>query len=593
VTAVSRPSVRTAFRGLLVLAVLAGSLALGSSTGSAYDGAPWFEPSKPYDANFPDPSVVWDAAGRRFVAYATPTGGAYLPAMTSTDARTWVARPAYEQPACVPGPRDRYFNDALPCPSAWAPDIFGGRMSKDLQAPGVARIGGRWVAFYAVRERTDRERFCLAVATSTDPLGPFHDVRHGPLHCDDDPNGSLDPAPVVDPVTGQPHLVWKSEGVPGSAPTRIWSRPLDAAGTSFAPGSQRSLLLQTSQGWEGNVIENPSLIHHGGRWLLFYSGNEWTTAEYATGVAFCDGPQGPCHKSPHNPVLRSHGSILGPGGADAFAGDDGILRLAYHHWTHPHVGYPSDPGCDGTDPATGAPLCASQGQRRMRTAFVQVHPDRVTFTDTPPVVVTARSIDDACPSSLQPVVFDDDPGPPHGRAIGCVAAWGIAEGTGGNRYSPSGLVTRGQMATFLARLVDEGSRPLPDDPPDAFRDDDGSTHEPNINRLAAAGIVTGVGDGRYDPRGPVLRDQMATFLARTAAWVRDGQQLPAGQPAFGDLAGSVHAANIDAAAGVGIATGVRPGVYAPRDPVTRAQMASFLARLLDLLVDEGRLAPPG
>src|SRR5688572_26407662 len=60
----------------------------------AYPGSPWFQPGMPYDANFPDPSVFYDPATGRYYAYATNTGGAYVPAMSSADAATWVARPA-------------------------------------------------------------------------------------------------------------------------------------------------------------------------------------------------------------------------------------------------------------------------------------------------------------------------------------------------------------------------------------------------------------------------------------------------------------------------------------------------------------------
>lgn len=79
----------------------------------AYVGAPWFRAGFPYDANFPDPSVVRD--GDTHFAYGTNTGGAYLPVMTSTDLVTWTARPAYEQPDCVGGDVDPHFNE--PCPA--------------------------------------------------------------------------------------------------------------------------------------------------------------------------------------------------------------------------------------------------------------------------------------------------------------------------------------------------------------------------------------------------------------------------------------------------------------------------------------------
>ena len=49
---------------------------------------------------------------------------------------------------------------------------------------------------------------------------------------------------------------------------------------------------------------------------------------------------------------------------------------------------------------------------------------------------------------------------------------------------------------------------------DAFSDDDGNVHEQSIDRLAAAGVVQGVAAGRYDPFGPVSRQQMSAFLMR-------------------------------------------------------------------------------
>jgi hypothetical protein len=49
---------------------------------------------------------------------------------------------------------------------------------------------------------------------------------------------------------------------------------------------------------------------------------------------------------------------------------------------------------------------------------------------------------------------------------------------------------------------------------DVFWDDDGSTFEADIERLAAAGITTGCGDGRFCPNGYVTRGQMAAFMHR-------------------------------------------------------------------------------
>lgn len=555
----------------------------------AYDGAPWFRPSHPYDSNFPDPSIV--VGDGIYYAYGGTTGGAYLPVMTSTDLQTWTARPAYD-----PGPPsndDPFFNDALPHPASWGVDRpVGGRLTKEVWAPGAARIGGRWLVFHAVRTRLDRDRFCITVSSSDSPLGPFTDTTDAPLVCDADPNGSIDPQPFVD-SDGTPHLLWKSEGVPGSQPTRLWSRRLTASGMAFAPGSTASTLLETSQGWEGNVIENPSMVRHGGRLYLFYSANEYRSDRYAIGYARCAGPAGPCTKAADNPLLASTGDRLGPGGPAAFVDLDGRLRMAYHWWNAPYTSYPSDPGCDGIDPSTGAPWCVSQGQRRMSITTVTPTSDTLTVGGSGlPSTPTTRSLDDACPDDRVPdAPFGDvDPAGVHGPAIGCVHWWGVAEGTGPGRFDPARSVTRGQMASFIARTLDQTNATLADEPPNAFPDDDGTNHAHRVDQLAAAGVVEGRADGTYGPDDPVTRAQMATFLARAAALA--GVEVPAGADAFADDGGQVHAPNIDAMAGVGVVGGLADGTYGPHRAVSRAQMGSFLARLLDLLVAEGQASLP-
>ena len=78
---------------------------------------------------------------------------------------------------------------------------------------------------------------------------------------------------------------------------------------------------------------------------------------------------------------------------------------------------------------------------------------------------------------------------------------------------------------------------------------------------------------------------MATFLAR--AWMAAGRECPAdtGLP-FDDVpAGSTHAAGIDCIAALGITRGTTAGTFSPSDTITRAQMATFLARFHGALTD--------
>ena len=78
---------------------------------------------------------------------------------------------------------------------------------------------------------------------------------------------------------------------------------------------------------------------------------------------------------------------------------------------------------------------------------------------------------------------------------------------------------------------------------------------------------------------------MATFLAR--AWMAAGRECPGdtGLP-FDDVpAGSTHAAGIGCMSALGIARGAVDGTFSPSATVTRAQMATFLARFHGALTD--------
>ena len=108
--------------------------------------------------------------------------------------------------------------------------------------------------------------------------------------------------------------------------------------------------------------------------------------------------------------------------------------------------------------------------------------------------------------------FSDDTGRAEHAAINRVAAAGITSGCDEDRYCPDGEVTRAQLASFLDRALE-----LPQTEADAFEDDAGIVHEAAINRVAAAGLTAGCGDGRYCPDGTVTRSQLIRFLERAVS----------------------------------------------------------------------------
>ena len=226
------------------------------------------------------------------------------------------------------------------------------------------------------------------------------------------------------------------------------------------------------------------------------------------------------------------------------------------------------------------------GERAVKNALV------VTVPEGGVAQPWQRTDDAACPPERVPDArfVDVDAGNAHDGPVDCLVWWQVAQGVGPATYAPQRSVSRGQMASFLARLVERTGGSLPP-PGNSYPDTAGSPHEDNIRRLSAAGIVTGRADGTFGPSVPVTRAQMATMVVRTIE-LRTGSPLEAPADYFTDDGRSVHQASINRLAGAGIAAGDGRGRFSPALDVRRDQMASFLTRSLDHLVSTGVTGPP-
>ncbi|CAN5699553.1 hypothetical protein BH20ACT2_BH20ACT2_16840 [soil metagenome] len=148
---------------------------------------------------------------------------------------------------------------------------------------------------------------------------------------------------------------------------------------------------------------------------------------------------------------------------------------------------------------------------------------------------------------------------------------------GGGRYLQFGLVSWGPACGFhptaYSRLAN-----LCGFVDQAFADGylsdvAGTVHAASIDAVVARGIAAGFPCGTYRPGVGVTRGQMATFLNKALA-------LPAAtRDHFAENAG-VHEAAVNAVAEAGIASGLPDGTFGAGQSVTRGQMATFLNRAL-------------
>lgn len=262
----------------------------------------------PYD--FADPFVL--TTGDGYYAYSTNAGAGDVQVIRSTDLVTW-----------------ELVGNALPTLPAWA-------APGATWAPSVLPRDGGYVVYYTAREVAS-QRQCISRAVAATPAGPFHDDSAGPLVCQRELGGSIDPSPFVD-ADGRAHLLWKAEGAGGPAQT-IWSQELTADGLALT--GARAPLVTADRAFERGVVEAPSMVLEGGAYHLVYAAADWNSRGYTTAVATCAGPTGPCAKPRDGRVLASGAHLAGPGGVEVFRDRDGGLWAAFHAFSEPNVGYPA------------------------------------------------------------------------------------------------------------------------------------------------------------------------------------------------------------------------------------------------------------
>jgi hypothetical protein len=150
----------------------------------------------------------------------------------------------------------------------------------------------------------------------------------------------------------------------------------------------------------------------------------------------------------------------------------------------------------------------------------------------------------------------------------------------------------GNVGSVITKVV---TTPEPDVPPEpapslpsctdatgvTFPDvDTGSAHAERIGCAAGLGLVEGFADGTFGPGQTMTRAQLASVLARSLR--ASGVELPDGPEIFEDVTGGPHAQNIHDLAAAGVIKGRSESAFDPGAPVQRAQVISMLVRASDV-----------
>ncbi len=229
-------------------------------------------------------------------------------------------------------------------------------------------------------------------------------------------------------------------------------------------------------------------------------------------------------------------------------------------------------GCPDAPRASGSWLTTNSFQANPsptpRTAMIYAGGSRV------PVIQRGLWM----PTPYADVPFSHDAAP----YVGLLKSLDIADTCGANQFCPDAAISRADTARYLVLAVLRTSAfagsqtPLFSDVPPShaqFR---------WIQKLAELGLTQGCGGGRYCPDQLLTRAQLAAFLARANARVGPGAHLyPPAIPYFHDVpATSPFFAPVQKMRQWGVSLGCTDTGFCPNVPATRAQLATMLVRAL-------------
>lgn len=268
-------------------------------------------PQAVINRDFPDPSVYTTLLGH----YAYSTNSVYDGVVRNI--------PVAESPSLY-GPWSSA-GDALPNPGAW---VGRNPRSKSLAvwAPDVSRrADGQYLLYYAANNKR-LNRHCVGAAVSPSPAGPFRPTGT-PVVCTANSRDDIDPAAFVD-GDGSRYLLYTS--FPGRGGSTIWLQRMNAAGTGLVGG--RVALLRANRPQERGIVEAPTLLRRGSRYVLFFSANSFFSGRYFVNYATSSRLAGGYTKAPGALVSKqtSGGTLSNPGGqtvAHSMLGGD---RLVFH-----------------------------------------------------------------------------------------------------------------------------------------------------------------------------------------------------------------------------------------------------------------------
>ena len=167
-------------------------------------------------------------------------------------------------------------------------------------------------------------------------------------------------------------------------------------------------------------------------------------------------------------------------------------------------------------------------------------------------------------------------------AVKYVQTHNLFSGTATNSYSPNMNMSRAMLATVLGRYMEIDTTKYPNS---VFEDvNDKQPYLPYIEWARQAGIVSGVGNNKYNPDTPITRQDLIVILNRFAGIANKKLPVTREYTGFNDESKFADYAkdSIQVFFKAGVINGKGNGVFDPTATATRAEVAIILQKFLEM-----------
>ncbi|QGQ99813.1 hypothetical protein EHS13_35590 [Paenibacillus psychroresistens] len=210
------------------------------------------------------------------------------------------------------------------------------------------------------------------------------------------------------------------------------------------------------------------------------------------------------------------------------------------------------------------------------TSTPVVNQDKPELNDKVNVGIIRAIVEKAQNTPSKP--FSDVPAKSWSAAtIDLATRMGIVSGDTNSSFNPTKPTTRAEFATMFVNALG-----LTPSGTGSFSDAKGHWAEDAIQALKSNGIISGYGDGSFKPNQTISRAEIVTMISKvmTIKASTSGKQ-------FSDVKGNWAQNAINAAADAGIISGTGNGKFDPNANATKEQSVAMILRMLNVTLDLG------